>query len=236
VKPEGEEQRLGPARVLITRRQPILPADPLEPLRELLARDHPNVGIARVHQVHGVDIHHAAGPTSEPYPRADAVVTGRRELAAVVVTADCVPLLLADREGRCVAAVHAGWRGVFAGIAGGVVAELESLFNVRPEELSARIGPAIGPCCYEVSPELGEDFTARWGGDWVHPGPAGRPHLDLPGLLRFQLIEAGLPDSGIAGGGECTLCERERWYSWRGGDADGREASAVWLPDDVPFG
>lgn len=236
MRPDGEEHRLGPARVLITRRQPILPADPLDPLLELLAREKPGVGIARVHQVHGVDIHHAAGPTSGPYPRADAVVTAERALAAVVVTADCVPLLLADREGRCVAAVHAGWRGTHAGIAGRVVAELESRFGVRPEELAARVGPAIGPCCYEVSPELGADIAARWGGDWVHPGPAGRPHLDLPGLVRFQLVQAGVEESAVGGGGECTLCERERWYSWRGGDENGRLVAAVWLPDDEPLG
>jgi hypothetical protein len=220
---------LGPARALITERVEPVPDEPEEPGRRALAAVEPAAVLVRVHQVHGERLYHAAGPTVEPYPRADAVAVERPLLAAAVLTADCLPLLLADGAGRVVAAVHCGWRGVYGDIAGRVVAELSERYAVEPADLHGHLGPGAASCCYEVSPELAGRFTERWGAGCVVEGAGPRPHLDLPGLVREQLVAAGMHGERIDGGGECTICGG-RWFSHRRGDA-GRITSAVWLPE-----
>jgi YfiH family protein len=135
---------------------------------------------------------------------ADSLVTSTPGLAVSVRTADCYPILIADKATRAVAAVHAGWRGTAAAIAKRTVSRMEEEFGTRPENIYAVLGPGIGACCYEV----GEDVAA-------HFGRKRAGHLDLAALNRRQLLEAGVPGEQIDAVGSCTFCEAEKFYSYR---------------------
>jgi hypothetical protein len=182
-----------------------------------------------VRQVHGRGVHVHDGPAppvgeTDPAPpvAADAVVTCGGAAAAVLV-ADCVPVLLADPGAGVVAAVHAGRRGVAAGV---VPAAVEAMAGLGARELRAVVGPAICGACYEVPQALRDEVAA------VLPAAAsttswGTPALDLPGAVRAQLLAAGV--SGVAVVGGCTL-EDPRWFSHRGtaaGRPAGRFAAVV---------
>jgi len=171
---------------------------------------------------------------------ADGATTGCAGLGLLVLGADCVVAALAADDGSAVAAFHAGWRGAAAGAPVAAVEALVREYGVPPSRLRAVLGPAIGPCCYEVGPEVAEAFraTGRDAGDWLRPGPRGRPHLDLPGVVRAALIAAGLPAAAVGPAGQCTACDREgaapgrggaspdRWFSHRRGDG-GRQGLVV---------
>ncbi len=180
--------------------------------------------LAFVYQVHGSDVHVASGPVPEPRPRADAVVSAD-ETAAAVLVADCVPVLLADADAGVVAAVHAGRRGVVAGVVGAAVDAMERLGATRTR-LCAAVGPAICGACYEVPTAMRDDVAA------LVPAAAsvtswGTPALDLPGAVVAQLAAAGVTAVRRVGG--CTL-EDERWFSHRGlaaGRPAGRLAAVV---------
>src|SRR5437868_3632229 len=106
-----------------------------------------------VKQIHSATVA-VAGEQGVNPEKADAILTGMRGQWVGIRTADCVPLLIADRQGRAVAAVHAGWRGTVAGIAGESVRKLSEVHGCRPDELIAAIGPCISRCCFEVGPEV----------------------------------------------------------------------------------
>lgn len=167
-------------------------------------------------QVHGARLVRAAEIAGADPPRADGAVALRGDGARVapgVRVADCVPLLLADRRGRAVAAVHAGWRGTARGIAARAVELLGSL-GLAAGELLAALGPSIGPCCYEVSDEVVREVAAACGGQpgaLARPGPAGRPLLDLREANRLQLLRAGLAPDAVASAPWCTVCT-PRWF------------------------
>lgn len=162
--------------------------------------------------------------------RGDALWTDRPGLVLSVITADCVPILLAARgEGR-VAAVHAGWRGIVAGV---VERTVEAL-GVPPEELEAWVGPAIGVCCYEVGEDVAERVAGAAGPEVVAPGhrlgPGRRPHLDLPGAVCRQLVQAGVGPPRVVV--RCTRCDGETLWSYRReGAGVGRNVAYVWLAD-----
>ena len=153
----------------------------------------------------------------------DALATDLSELALVVQTADCVPILLAGDT--AVGAAHAGWRGSAKNVAGAAVAALERL-GVAPARLRAWIGPSIGPCCYEV----GGEVAAQFAGDFVRAACAGRSgfRLDLRGVNVAQLAAAGVPREAIAVHPACTKCGGERFASWRrDGAAAGRMIALI---------
>jgi YfiH family protein len=153
---------------------------------------------------------------------ADALVTRERGLALAVATADCVPLLLGARD--AVAAVHAGWRGIVAGVVAAAVDRLAA----DPRRLTAWIGPAIGACCYEVGPDVAEQVAAASRGEIVSPGPAGRPHLDLVAAVAAQLDAAGVTEVRTLRA--CTRCARQRLWSYRrDGPGAGRNWAFVWM-------
>jgi len=227
---EWEVFRVGPALGFITRRTGGDSSDPIVTVRKLLERVAPGTEIARVHQVHGCEVFHAEGSTSVPYPRADALIADRSGLAVTVLTADCVPVLLADDGSRLVGAVHAGRRGVMDDVIGVALEYVKRRFGIPPADLHVHLGPAIGPCCYEVSTGLAEDFARRWGKDFVIMGEEGQSHLDLPGLVIEQLKHRGVLRERIILRNDCTSCNLDRYYSYRAeGDAAGRMASGILL-------
>jgi len=174
-------------------------------------------------QVHGVAV--ALAPF-EGTPEADAAVATAAGLILGIETADCLPVLLVDPARRFVAAVHAGWRGTASGVVGHAVGALVAR-GARPEDLLAALGPGIGPCCYEVGDELRAAFGTD-GGAFFHPGPRGRPHLDVRAANVAQLERAGIPSERIHSVDDCTSCRRDLYYSYRrDGAGAGRMISFV---------
>lgn len=112
----------------------------------------------RMRQVHGCAIAAARSTQSTPPPEADGLLTADPEIALAVQVADCVPLLIADARTGAVAATHAGWRGAAANIAGATVRQLVDRWGVNPSDLVAALGPSIGPCCYQVGPDVKTAF------------------------------------------------------------------------------
>ena len=174
-------------------------------------------------QVHGIEVVDAA--TALPLARADAAVARTRHVVCAVLTADCVPVLLAGRDGDAVAVAHAGWRGLAAGVIEAAVARM----SVPAAGVIAWLGPAIGPRAYEVGPEVRAAFVRRDAAAAAAfaPRPDDRFLADLFMLARQRLAAAGV--AAVYGGGHCTYTEAERFYSYRREPATGRFASLVWI-------
>lgn len=192
----------------------------------VLATLHPEAPpLAWARQIHSDRVLLPAAGAAGEWGEGDALVAGPGGPALCVVTADCVPVLLAGLEG--IAAVHAGWRGLAAGVIGRTVEEAVRTLGADPAGWTAWIGPAIGPCCYEVSPEVGEQVVAASDPAVALPGPAGKPHLDLHAAARRQLERAGIKDIHTVP--TCTRCDTERLWSYRReGKAAGRNLALIW--------
>ena len=175
-------------------------------------------------QVHGTRAVEAA-MVVDPAPEADAVFTSEAGRVCSVRTADCLPVLLCDREGSSVAAVHAGWRGLAAGVLEHTISSLPS----TPERLMAWLGPAIGPLAFEVGLEVREAFLDADPGAAAcfQPSPAGRWLADLYALARLRLERAGV--SSVHGGGLCTRADARLFFSYRRDGVTGRLASGIWI-------
>jgi len=174
-------------------------------------------------QVHGCDVADAA--RDAPGCEADAVFADRPGRVCAVLTADCLPVLLANRAGTRVAVAHAGWRG----LAGGVVEAALQRFPDAPSELVAWLGPAIGPEAFEVGEGVRAAFVDGDAGAeacFVTHRP-GHWLADIYGLARRRLKRAGV---GFVGGGEyCTVTDASRFYSYRRDGVTGRMASLIWI-------
>lgn len=170
-------------------------------------------------QVHGdrIRVLDRNGPLPEGLPECDGLITDRPNIALGVRTADCVPLLFVDRVRRIAGAAHAGWRGTALGIAAAMVETFANEFSSRREDLLAFIGPAIGPCCYQVDMPVFEAFSGRHNSDeLLRPCPQqGRWMLDLPTANRLQIREAGVPSGNIVTSGLCTACREDLFFSHR---------------------
>ncbi|MBK5935675.1 peptidoglycan editing factor PgeF [Halorhodospira sp. 9621] len=173
-------------------------------------------------QVHGTEV--VAAHRVAPGARADAAWTDRAGVVCAVLTADCLPVLLAAGDGRAVAAAHAGWRGLAAGILEAVVAALP----VPAGELHAWLGPAIGPDAFEVGPEVAEALRARdpAAAEGLTPAAGDRWYADLYSLARSRLRQAGV--TSVHGGGWCTHTDRARFFSHRRDGSTGRMASLIY--------
>lgn len=175
-------------------------------------------------QIHGRTVTTVDGPRTEPVPATDALVTTRPGLALVVLTADCVPVLLSDDEAGVIAAVHAGRIGARIGIVPRVL-DVMIAAGARPERIGALLGPAASGRQYEVPAAMRADVEAHL------PGSAtttvrGTPGLDLRAGIRRQLAEAGI--GGIAEDPRCTI-EDTTLFSHRRGAPTGRLGSVIWM-------
>jgi YfiH family protein len=166
-------------------------------------------------------------------PSADALISDVPDVAIVVRAADCVPLLIADTHTGAVAAVHAGWRGTAARVAIAALEGMQRAFHTRPADLVVAIGPAIGPCCYEVGSDVVDVFAAvgheRYLIDRWFMTPRSRTmRLDVAGANRDQLILAGVREENIHGCGLCTAMHLDVLTSYRSEkQAAGRIAGAI---------
>ena len=214
----------------------------------------PTKSLVVLQQVHSDIVHVFRQAPARP-PRGDAVICGRAGLLLGLQTADCVPILFADTRRQVVAAVHAGWRGTLARIAAKSLGQMRLEFGTKPEDVVAALGPAIGPCCYEVGPEVAQAFAAQFSaaGEWfdgpferlstgeepnplpwltmMPPGrepPPERVRLDLRAANRWQLVDAGVAPANIAVSGLCTSCRSDLFFSYRKqGAATGRMLSVI---------
>lgn len=175
-----------------------------------------------IRQVHGNAVAIARRGDTRPWkrPEADVILSDDPTSAIGVRVADCAPVLLADRSGTAVAAVHAGWRGTLKRASAEAVAALQRSFGADPSRLVAAIGPSLGPCCGEVGPEVVDAFRSAGHRDaalerWFEPGPKGRPHLDLWQANRDQLEGAGVPSGSIFVAGLCSKTHADRLHSYR---------------------
>lgn len=182
-------------------------------------------------QVHGTAVHVAAGLGSGE-PRADAAVTRLPGVVLAILTADCLPVLFADRDGEVVGAAHAGWRGLAAGVLENAVA---AAIGLAPHASSwtAWLGPAIGQSAYEVGDDVREAFVASDAGaaSCFAPGRrAGKWQCDLAALARRRLARAGV--ECLPGPAWCTHDEPRRFYSFRRDATTGRMGSFIWIDAD----
>lgn len=226
----------------------------VRPASKLPAKVANEKSLIPLRQIHSDVAHVFLKPPAEP-PRGDALLCSQLGLLLGIQTADCVPILLADRRHRVVAAVHAGWRGTLARVASKTLGRMRLEFGTRPEDVIAALGPAIGPCCYEVGPEVAQAFSAQFAGatEWFegpferlatdeepnplpwlnmmppgHDPPPQRVRLDLRAANRWQLMHAGLNPRNIAVSNLCTGCRTDLFFSYRKeGAATGRLMSVI---------
>lgn len=202
--------------------------------RDLLARHLPGLP-AYTSQVHGIAVVDAARvQPGQPVLEADASFATASAVVCAVMTADCLPVLFADLGGKVVGAAHAGWRGLAGGVLGETVAAMRA---AGAGEITAWLGPAIGPEQFEVGADVRDAFVgaARDAAEAVLLDAAFRPYPDREGKFLadiFALARVFLARDGITrvwGGRHCTVSEAERFYSYRRDHVTGRQVSLIWL-------
>ncbi len=176
-------------------------------------------------QVHGIAVVDAAQGGTEP--EADGAFATKPGAVCAVLTADCLPVLLCNREGMKVAALHAGWRG----LAGGVIEAGVKAMGVPGSELLAWLGPAIGPQTFEVGPEVRTAFMQHdtQAAQAFRAAREGKYLADIYQLARLRLQRLGI--AAVYGGGFCTVTDDARFFSYRRDGATGRMAALIWLAD-----
>lgn len=186
---------------------------------------------AWISQVHGADVVDAAtvGPDC-PTRVGDASIAARPGVVCAILTADCLPVLFADLEGKVVGAAHAGWRGLAGGVLGATVAAMR---QAGAQEITAWMGPAIGATAFEVGPDVLDAFVAAVpdarcrAAFQPYPGRPGKYLADMFALARLMLARDGV--TRVHGGSLCTATAPERFYSYRRDGVTGRQASLIWL-------
>jgi YfiH family protein len=195
--------------------------------------------LSRAHQVHGAAVvvrrrGDPVPPLGQPLPNADIIVSNDPSRALAIQTADCVPLLIADRRSRAVAAAHAGWRGLAARVPIVAVSALADAFGSRPADLIAALGPSISAPQYEVDTAVRAAFdtaehspaqVARW---FLDSGRRAHWYFDGWAAARDQLVAAGVPPHQILASGLCTAMHPDTLCSYRrDGNTAGRIAGAI---------
>ena len=214
--------------------EPVAPGFIRHPLLLAAELDHgfgtcassPPEGLSRPLQVHGVRVAQVLAPGRLDVEEADAAISAVPGAGVGIVSAVCVPFLLATSSGRAVGAIHAGWRGLAAGVVERGVAALAAC-AAGADRLLAVIGPRIGPCCYEVDSPVTGALRERFGKEVDragHPSRPGHVYLDLGWLVAEALTRGGVaPEDLAAVDNACTACDPARFHSYRrDGDSAGR--------------
>lgn len=181
-------------------------------------------------QVHGAHVLTLREPSTVA-PEADAAMTQTPRIACTIMTADCLPVLVADRQARVVGAAHAGWRGLADGVIEQLIIAMTGVPGVNHEDLSVWLGPAIGPTAFEVGQDVVDAFVKQKAANAacfrLHPTAVGKYLADLPMLAAHILRACGVED--ITSSGLCTHTLADRFYSYRRDAVTGRMASLIWL-------
>lgn len=178
-------------------------------------------------QVHGINVQvvdeqhrgHGAVRIEDAVPQTDALITRTPDMPLIIYTADCVPVLVYDPVEHALGLAHAGWRGTVGNIASAVVGTMAAEFGSQPENLIVKLGPSIGPCCYEV----GDEVIAAWCASGIERFAEAivpkepRAHLDLWRANSLAFEAAGVPVDRIEHSAVCTRCHAERYFSRRAG-------------------
>lgn len=183
---------------------------------------------ADFYQTHGVEFvlnPAPVPPDSLPPVQADGGGTRQKGLALIIKTADCQPILFADKAGTAIGAMHAGWRGNAAGYPGIGLARFCEAYDISPENVLAVRGPSLGPAAAEFT-----NFENEWPPEFRPWFDESRKTMDLWSLLRHQLVEAGMRPEHVFSLDLCTWSLPELFFSHRRGH-DGRQISAIWLKD-----
>jgi polyphenol oxidase len=186
---------------------------------------------AWIAQVHGIDVVDAStvGP-GQPVRVGDASISDAPKVVCAILTADCLPVLFADLDGKVVGAAHAGWRSLAGGVLGTTLAAMRAR---GADEITAWLGPAIGPAKFEVGGDVLDSFCALLPEAQAlpffaaYPGRPGKYLADMVGLARRILARDGI--TRVHGGDRCTATERAQFYSYRRDGVTGRQASLIWL-------
>ena len=175
-------------------------------------------------QVHGVAVHDLDATPGGGLATADAAITRGRGRVCAIMVADCLPVLFATRDGACIGAAHAGWRG----LAAGVLEKTVHALGVPGNQLTAWLGPAISREHFEVGDEVRNALVASDAGaaDAFERNARGRWHADLVALARRRLSALGITD--VSGGEWCTFADRARFYSHRRDGNGGRMVALIW--------
>ena len=215
------------------------------------------MNLVAIEQIHSDVVHRitSATPAITELARGDALLTSVPGILLGVQTADCVPILLADRKRRAVAAIHAGWRSTLLRIAAKTLGRMRMEFGTSPQDVMAAIGPSIGRCCYEVGSEVAAAFHSQFPNarewfdgpfdalacgendpNWLpwltkkppgHAPPPPRVHLDLVAANCAILTEAGVPPAQISQSGLCTACRTDLFFSYRRERVTGRLMAVI---------
>lgn len=181
--------------------------------------------LTQIHSSNVVELPLTSHPTHRTQPEADAAITSQKNTVCAVLTADCLPLLVCDEKGEQVAAIHAGWRGLAAGIVSKVIAE----FNAPNDKLLCWMGPAIGASAFEVGADVYTAFqhlSAYQTCFQEHPSEKQKWYADIYALARLELLSVGV--TSIYGGDFCTYRQSHAFYSYRRDGRTGRMASLIW--------
>jgi len=226
------------------------------------ALEVPRAALVSPRQVHGATVHRVGTRDRGRFiPECDALVTSDRGVALLLRFADCVPILLFDPQQAAIGLAHAGWRGTVAGVAQATVTAMVEDLGSRPSDLIAAIGPAIGPCCYEIGPDVVAAVRAVFGTDTDLLGPPPRPvkgkpvqaarplhasprsqseakhvppvHFDLWGANEMLLRLAGVEQIEVAG--ICTCCHSDQFFSYRAQNGKTGHHGALLCIREHPF-
>lgn len=161
-------------------------------------------------------------------PCTDALITNVKGICIMVLTADCVPVLLYDCKTHSVAAIHSGWRSTANGIVSLTVNKMKDVFGTNPADLVAAVGPCIGTCCFEVGDDVAEQFTHLpetiiRKPEWI------RPHIDMAMAIQLQLLDSGVEKGKIEVAGTCTKCNPQEFFSHRYNKTLGRIGTGIML-------
>ncbi len=174
------------------------------------------------HTSHVIDVDSALTPAV-----ADAAITKKNGLMLAVQVADCVPILIYDRQRQVIGAVHAGWRGTASGILMNAIKAMVNRYSSSPSDLLIALGPSIRGCCYIVGYEVISAVKKTTGSAEYIFTRHGKYYIDLPSANRHQAITMGVLDENIWLSGICTCCEHDRFYSYRYSKDGGRQGGFI---------
>lgn len=198
--------------------------------RERLARALGVPLVRTLNMVHGA---HVVRVDSNPAPvrTGDACITDRPGVAMMITTADCVPIFFHDPVRGAVGLAHAGWRGTVEGVAAATVAAMTREFGSSPADLQVALGPAIGPCCFEVDADVAGPFHHRFPGKDLVADRVNKFTVDLWRANRHVLLDAGVSEARICTSRICTSCRVDLFFSFRRDwKVTGRMAAVIALP------
>jgi YfiH family protein len=192
----------------------------------------PQGRLLTLRQVHGAEVlifKENPKALTHPLPY-DAVITDKKRVALGIWTADCLPILMIDRSKKVIAAVHAGWRGMWHGVVQRAARTMIEAFECSPKDILAGIGPGIGPCCYEV----GTDVKSLFQSSFEDPHQfiqerEERSYLDLSRAAQLELSQVGIPPENIEAIPLCTACRKDLFFSYRRDKKAGRQLSFIIL-------